>query len=223
MKCHPDGFLTGPKPRKKGRPLRIRDPKRKEETMLNSKNFLVLAGLLVLLLGTVGTAWGVEDICRYCHGTSVADTHHEGATGCTSCHPGGQLIRDCTTSGCHDLDNLPDTCLAIKINDAYTMNDMDEPATEFQVGDTVKYRIDYSISGDPFKKYKVVVIVNSLGDRIKLTEKHYPGDNYITVTSNWVDENDEPGTYTVKYKLKLKKAGVLLDVDKDTSEITVVE
>jgi hypothetical protein len=79
---------------------------------MNSKKFLVLAGLLVLLLGSAGTAWAVEDVCRACHGVSVADMHHVEATECTSCHPGGAVTRDCTASGCHNLGDLPPYCLA---------------------------------------------------------------------------------------------------------------
>jgi hypothetical protein len=82
--------------------------------MLNSKKLVILVGMLVLLLGVVGAAWGLlEDDCRDCHGNSLADTHHGTACllefgSCTPCHPvlvdppGTLKVLNCVYSGCHD-------------------------------------------------------------------------------------------------------------------------
>lgn len=108
----------------------------------------------------------------------------------------------------------------IVIDDAYTMNHMMEPATEFEAWDPVMYHVDYTITGNAGTTYIVKVIIKSMGDRIVLTEKHLPG-SYTTVTTN-LARDDDVGTHTVIYKVKLRKGG-LLDIDTDSSEITVSE
>ena len=52
-----------------------------------------------------------ESDCRSCHGASLADRHHmldPEQHQCTECHPPPQfgVIRDCTTSGCHNWDDV---------------------------------------------------------------------------------------------------------------------
>ena len=102
----------------------------------------------------------------------------------------------------------------IMINDAYTttyMNYLDgsmTPVTEFQAGTPVMYVVDYDITGDPDKKYKVVIVVKSSGDRIKFTERHRPGDNIVSVTTNLV-QSDDIGPQTVEYVVKLKERGTV--------------
>ena len=116
----------------------------------------------------------------------------------------------------------------IEINEAYTTkytNYVDgsmTPVTEFQVGAPVMYVIDYKITGDSNKKYKVIITVKSSGDRIKFTERHRAGDDIVSVTTNLV-QSDDIGPQTVKYVVKLKEKGVpgVLDQDSTTSEITV--
>ena len=116
----------------------------------------------------------------------------------------------------------------IEINEAYTTkytNYVDgsmTPVTEFQVGAPVMYVIDYKITGDSNKKYKVIITVKSSGDRIKFTERHRAGDDIVSVTTNLV-QSDDIGPQTVKYVVKLKEKGVpgVLDQDSTTSQITV--
>ncbi len=70
-------------------------------------------------IGMYDTVYGGldESYCRSCHGNSVADLHHHteivlGDGLCAPCHeiipdpPGVTVIKDCTTSGCHSLNDL---------------------------------------------------------------------------------------------------------------------
>lgn len=194
--------------------------------MKNGRRLPALAGLVMLLVGTSGTVWAVEDICRTCHGNSVADIHHVGAMRCIACHSPGVVIRDCTTSGCHDPSNLSNVCLsvedesiAIEIDDAYTMNARQVDQTEFDVSDSVMYHVDYTIFGDPGIRYKVILIIKSMGDTLREVVRSEPGSYSIKMTN--LADGDDLGTHTVKYRIKLKKGRTLLDVDTDTSQIAV--
>jgi len=194
--------------------------------MKNSRKVPTLVGLVLLLVGTPGSVRAVEDICRTCHGNSVADIHHVWAMTCMACHSPGVVIRDCTTGGCHDLSNLSDVCLsaeedfiAVEIDDAYTMNAEKAYQTAFDVQDVVMYHIDYTIFGDPGKRYKVILSIKSMGDTLREVVRSEPGSYSIEKTNP--ADGDDGGTHTVKYQMKLKKGRRLLDVDIDTSQITV--
>ena len=108
----------------------------------------------------------------------------------------------------------------VAIDDAFTMNYMQEPETEFYVWDPVMYQVDYTITGNPTTTYKTVIIIKSMGDKLKEVESHKPG-SYTTIMTNLASD-DDVGTHTVQYTVKLKKGG-LLDLDTDTSQITVDE
>ena len=194
--------------------------------MKNGRKLPALAVLVMLWVGTSGTVGAVEDICRTCHGNSVADIHHVWATTCVACHSAGVVIRDCTTSGCHDLSNLRNVCLsaeeesaAVEIDDAYTMNAHELDQTEFEVSDSVMYRVDYTILGDPEKKYSVILTIKSMGDTLKEVARHKPG-SYSTAMANLAHDGDV-GPHRVRYMVKLKNNRTLLDADTDSSRITV--
>jgi hypothetical protein len=194
--------------------------------MRNGRKLPALAGLVMLLVGTSGTVWAVEDICRTCHGNSVANIHHVGAMTCIACHSPGVVIRDCTASGCHDSFNLSNVCLsveeesiAVAIDDAYTMNAHQVDQTEFEVSDSVMYHIDYTIFGDPGTRYKVIISIKSMGDKLTEVVRRRPG-SYSTKMTNLADGGDVK-RHTVTYTVKLRKGRTLLDVDTDTSQITV--
>jgi hypothetical protein len=95
--------------------------------MVNNKKLIAFAGVCLLLLGTVGSAWALnadynrptplmdyvpqeigiydtmypdldEDACRSCHGASLADRHHNNEI----------VIRDRQCTPCHDIiEQLP--------------------------------------------------------------------------------------------------------------------
>ena len=109
----------------------------------------------------------------------------------------------------------------VVIGDAFTMNYMMEPETEFYVWDPVMYQVDYTITGDPGTTYKATIIVNSMGDKLREVEQHKPG-SYSTVFTN-LARSDDVGDHTVNYTVKLKKGKALVDVATDTSQITVYE
>jgi hypothetical protein len=107
----------------------------------------------------------------------------------------------------------------VVIDDAFTMHYMMEPQAEFYVWDPVMYQVDYTITGDPGTNYKAIIVVQSMGDKLREVERHKPG-SYSTLFTNLARSDDE-GTHSVNYTVKLKKAKTLVDVDTDTSQITV--
>ena len=107
----------------------------------------------------------------------------------------------------------------VVIDDAYTMNYYMEPADVFEVWDPVMYNVDYTVTGS--RKYNVVIIIKSMGDTLKEVRKGVRAGSYTYVNTN-LARDDDVGTHTVTYKVKLKKGG-LLDQDSTTSEITVIE
>jgi hypothetical protein len=107
----------------------------------------------------------------------------------------------------------------VVIDNAFTMNYMQDPQTEFFVWDPVMYQVDYTITGNASTTYKAVIIVKSMGDKLREVEKHKPG-SYSTIFTNLARSDDE-GTHTVNYIVRLKIGATLLDKDTDASEITV--
>jgi hypothetical protein len=87
------------------------------------------------------------------------------------------------------------------------------------VWDPVMYQVDYTIIGNASTAYKAVIIVKSMGDKLRLVEKHKPG-SYSTMFTN-LARSDDVGTHTVSYTVKLKNGATLVDTDTDTSQITV--
>ena len=105
---------------------------------------------------------------------------------------------------------------------AYTTMENGTPSTEFERWQAVICHMEYEIFGNPDKYYKVVGVTNTLGDTVVVTDKVPPGV-YNIVTIHLVEDFHDLGPYTVNYKLKLKKKGVLLDLAQAASEITVIE
>jgi hypothetical protein len=105
---------------------------------------------------------------------------------------------------------------------AYTTMENGTPSTEFEPWQAVICHMEYEVFGNPDKYYKVVGVTNTLGDTVVVTDKVPPGV-YNIVTIHLVEDFHDLGPYTVNYKLKLKKKGVLLDLAQAASEITVIE
>jgi hypothetical protein len=126
------------------------------------------------------------------------------------------LVVPLTGTGLTEPDGIYEE--AVIIDDAYTMNYKRESETEFYVGNPVIYKVYYTITGNPDKRYKAIIIINSMGDKLREVKKHKPG-SYTTKILNLAD-SDDVGTHTVTYNIKLRKRG-LLDIDTDTSQITV--
>ena len=105
---------------------------------------------------------------------------------------------------------------------AYTTMENGTPSTEFERWQAVICHMEYEIFGNPDKYYKVVGVTNTLGDTVVVDDKVPPGV-YNIVTIHLVEGDLDLGSYTVNYKLKLKKKGVLLDLAQATSETTVIE
>jgi hypothetical protein len=53
----------------------------------------------------------------------------------------------------------------IRITNAYTCNDMNQPCTEFQAWETVYYKIEFSVYGNPDRRYKVIGMTHAFGMR----------------------------------------------------------
>jgi len=110
----------------------------------------------------------------------------------------------------------------IVITNVYTCDYLGQPCTEFRAWEVVYYYIDYTIYGVADRLYKVIGITHAFGMRTEEIEKLPPGD--YTMTAGRVFGDDvEPGVYEADHKLKLKKKGILVDVDTATTPITVVE
>lgn len=107
----------------------------------------------------------------------------------------------------------------VEITDAYTMNYKTEPVDVFEVWDPVMYNVDYTVTGS--RKYNVVIIIKSMGDTLKEVRKGVLAGSYTYVNVN-LARDDDVGTHTVTYKVKLKKGGLPVR-DSTTSEITVIE
>ncbi len=91
--------------------------------MLNTEKFLVLAAIMVMILGGVGSVWALEeDACRGCHSETQCYPLHWTTQDCScdsiSCHPtvgnppATVIVHNCVHSGCHDgyQDPEPDVC-----------------------------------------------------------------------------------------------------------------
>ena len=113
----------------------------------------------------------------------------------------------------------------VSIVDVYTMDMMQDPEDEFCVMRPVIYRIDYIIEGDPDTKYKAVIKVKALGDRLKTVEKHKPGSYTTKMGPNLTRKRHLGEPRTVKYKVILKEPGEvgIINRDSTTSELTVIE
>ena len=107
----------------------------------------------------------------------------------------------------------------VVIDDAFTMNQYQDPETEFYVWDPVMYQVDFTITGTAGQTYKAVIIIKSMGDTLREVQNHLPGSYSVNMLN--LAGSGDVGTHTVKYTVKLKKGRTLLDVDTDTSQITV--
>jgi hypothetical protein len=111
---------------------------------------------------------------------------------------------------------------SIKILKVITLNDEKEPQTEFNIWYPVLFRIKYEITGDADTLYKVKGFVRVFGEEIVVEKKNRPGVRRM-LTALLVPGRVRPSEKTVKYKVKLKKGGELLDKHTATSEISILE
>ncbi len=109
------------------------------------------------------------------------------------------------------------------IDDAYTMDQYMNKETEFCVWDPVVFNVDYTIVGRDGRRYKAIIIIRYKGERLRTVERHTPG-SYTTTMINIAD-GDDIGTRNVRYKIKLKRRGVLKDINTvtETEALTVSE
>jgi hypothetical protein len=107
----------------------------------------------------------------------------------------------------------------VEITDAYTMDYRMELADVFEVWEPVMYNVDYTVTGS--RKYNVVIIIKSMGDTLREVRKRVRAGSYTYLNTN-LPRDDDVGTHTVTYNVKLKKGG-LMDQGSTTSEITVIE
>jgi hypothetical protein len=111
---------------------------------------------------------------------------------------------------------------SIRILRVMTLNNEKQPQTQFNLWHPVLFRIKYEITGDQDTRYKVKGIVRVFGEEIVVAKKNRPGVHRM-LTALLVPGRVRPGEKTVKYKVKLKKGGELLDKDTATSEISILE
>ena len=110
----------------------------------------------------------------------------------------------------------------VNIVNAYTSDYSGLEHVQFSPGDKIFYHIIYNLEGKPGKLYKVKGIVKAFGQGLVSKQKYPEGSNYHMIIEGEVPEIN-PGEYTVKYKLKMLKRGVLLDKKEATSQIYVTE
>ena len=110
---------------------------------------------------------------------------------------------------------------SIKILKVKTLNNEKEPQTEFDLWHSVLFGIKYEITGDQGTRYKVKGFVKAGGKILVVKQKRYPGVHRM-VTALLVPGHCRPGERTIKYMVKLKKGGELLDKDTATSEVTIL-
>jgi hypothetical protein len=113
----------------------------------------------------------------------------------------------------------------VVIDDWFTMNITQDPETVFNVWDPVMYQVDYYITnGTPGQEYKAVIVIKSMRDILKEVEYHtFVNEStiYTTTMLNLAGSGDVGIDKTVRYQVKLKEGGTLLDRDRETSQITV--
>jgi hypothetical protein len=110
---------------------------------------------------------------------------------------------------------------SIKILKVKTLNNEKELQTEFDLWHSVLFGIKYEITGDQDTRYKVKGFVKAQGKILAVTQKRYPGVHRM-VTALLVPGHCRPGERTIKYMVKLKKGGELLDKDTAPSEVTIL-
>ncbi len=110
---------------------------------------------------------------------------------------------------------------SIKILKVKTLNNEKEPQTEFDLWHSVLFGIKYEITGDQGTRYKVKGFVKAQGKIMAVEQRRYPGVHRM-VTALLVPGHCRPGERTIKYMVKLKKGGELLDKDTATSEVTIL-
>lgn len=108
---------------------------------------------------------------------------------------------------------------------AYTADINDTPEDIFGPGDEIHYHFVYDIVGvgNVNKEYKAirVFLVKDAGTTIDegtSKELQTPGNYHSIMVGN---APTQAGYYTIKYKIKVKKRGMLFDTQVATSEITV--
>jgi hypothetical protein len=110
---------------------------------------------------------------------------------------------------------------SIKILKVETLNIEEEPQTEFDLWHSVLFRIKYEITGDEGTRYKVKGFVKAQGKIMTVEQRRYPGVRRM-VTGLLVPGHVRPREKTIKYMVKLKKDGELLDQDTTTSVVTIL-
>ena len=114
----------------------------------------------------------------------------------------------------------------VQITSAYTTDDQFVDSTEFGLWDPVVCHIEYTVSGNADKYYKIVGMTRLLGEKIAFSDRLPPG-NYSVETIYQVTGDAQPGTEVCQYKIKLKKRRnrilTVLDTDSAISQITIVE
>ena len=115
----------------------------------------------------------------------------------------------------------------IQITKAYTTDTNGLETDEFEVGDTVVCRVEFTVVGNEGKNYRVVGMIQALGETEYFKEKYTP-DDYMFESSKLVTGQFEPGAVEqCLYKVKVKKGrnGVLYlkDTDSAICEVAILE
>ena len=94
------------------------------------------------------------------------------------------------------------------------------PVTTFEALEPVMFFVKYTIVGNENRRYRVSVIAEAWGDKVRTKERGLPPGTYFTLNSKLVPDDVDADTYTVNYKVKLKKGGTVW-TDEDSSEVTI--
>jgi len=108
---------------------------------------------------------------------------------------------------------------SIKILKVKTLNANRQLQSQFSLCDSILFVIKYEITGENVR-YRVNGIVRLFGERIVVRQTRRPGI-YRMGTVLIAPGRAVPGNKTVGYKVKLIKAGGVLDTDTATSQVTI--
>jgi len=162
--------------------------------------------------------------CESCHTQTLPFYDPNQIRICERCHPAARLHSahaDLGTAACQACHGQQSQM--VRINNAYTTDGSGNPRTAFTPGAAIQYHFDYDVVGDAAKAYKVKAEVTAFGLLLAAKESRYPGTGYQMMVPGTVKATALPGAVkNIVMKLKLKYAGVLLDKDKRTVQITIV-
>jgi hypothetical protein len=158
--------------------------------------------------------------CDYCHNPALPHYDQRQIRVCGRCHASALL---------HAV-HPPDICLGchnpltrlIYIAEAGTTDAAGTPRQSFAPAAAILYRMTYDVVGKPGVAYTVKAVVTAFGQTLSAVQTRQPGRGYQAVIVGQVPAGAVPGKVkAIVYRLKLKRNGVLITLDKATGSVTI--